>query len=182
MITLPFHDIAGLEVPSTTPVFEAFLTAHILAGLVCVATGIIAALSRKGRGRHAMAGKVYFAGICVVFSTATALAIMRWREDYGLFLIGLVAFGVALTGVLARERHWPGDTAHITGMGGSYVALLTAFYVDNGKQLPLWDRLPTATFWILPSAVGVPLMWRAVRRHARQDSEPDAAHQTIGSK
>ena len=28
-------------------------------------------------------------------------------------------------------------------MAASYVALLTGFYVDNGPQLPLWDRLPT---------------------------------------
>src|SRR5713226_5732494 len=31
---------------------------------------------------------------------------------------------------------------HIVGMGLSYVLLLTAFYVDNGKNLPLWNRLP----------------------------------------
>ena len=30
---------------------------------------------------------------------------------------------------------------HITGMGTSYVLLLTAFYVDNGKNLPLWRDL-----------------------------------------
>jgi hypothetical protein len=54
----------------------------------------------------------------------------------------------------AEQRHWPGDTAHTAGMGGSYVAMLTAFYVDNGKQLPVWDRLPTITYWLLPAAVG----------------------------
>jgi hypothetical protein len=64
------------------------------------------------------------------------MAVMRWREDYHLFLIGTVAFSAALTGFVARRRHWPGDAAHIIGMGSSYIALLTAFYVDNGKQLP----------------------------------------------
>jgi hypothetical protein len=33
-------------------------------------------------------------------------------------------------------------------MGGSYIGMLIAFYVDNGKQLPLWDRLPTAAYWL----------------------------------
>ncbi len=33
--------------------------------------------------------------------------------------------------------------------------MLTAFYVDNGKSLPLWQDLPaTLTYWLLPSAVG----------------------------
>jgi hypothetical protein len=41
---------------------------------------------------------------------------------------------------------------HISGMGASYVLLLTAFYVDNGKNLPLWRELPQWAFWILPSA------------------------------
>ena len=47
-------------------------------------------------------------------------------------------------------------------MGIGYVAMLTAFYVDNGPHLPLWDRLPPITFWFLPSAVGVPIVIRAV--------------------
>jgi hypothetical protein len=99
-----------------------------------------------------------------VFATATAMAVMRRREDYPLFLIGTVAFAAALTGLTARRRHWHGDTAHIIGMGGSYIALLTAFYVDNGDQLPIWDRLPTVTYWILPSLIGIPLIHRALRR------------------
>ena len=49
-------------------------------------------------------------------------------------------------------------------MGGAYVAMLTAFYVDNGPHLPLWDRLPVLTFWLLPSAIGAPIIARAVIR------------------
>jgi hypothetical protein len=49
-------------------------------------------------------------------------------------------------------------------MGISYVAMLTAFYVDNGPHLPLWDRLRYLTFWLLPAAIGTPLTARAVIR------------------
>jgi hypothetical protein len=42
--------------------------------------------------------------------------------------------------------------------------MLTAFYVDNGKNLPLWRELPVIAFWILPSAIGVPLMLYALLR------------------
>lgn len=168
MLTLLAHPVAGLDVGSNSPVFLVFVGIHVVAGLISVVTGAVAALSPKGRGRHSTVGKVYFEGICTVFATATALAIMRWSEDYGFFLIGLAAFALALTGFTARVRHWPGDNVHIVCMGGSYVAMLTAFYVDNGKHLPLWDRLPTFAFWVLPSAVGAPLIIRAIRRRSRE--------------
>jgi hypothetical protein len=53
-------------------------------------------------------------------------------------------------------------------MAGSYVALLTGFYVDNGPNLPLWDRLPTWSFWLIPTAVGAPLtVWALYRNVSR---------------
>ena len=50
-------------------------------------------------------------------------------------------------------------------------ASITAFYVDNGPHLPLWDRLPVWAFWVLPSAIGAPLIVRAVIR-ARRPRDP----------
>ena len=50
-------------------------------------------------------------------------------------------------------------------MAGSYIALFTGFYVDNGPQLPLWDRAPHLAYWLLPAAVGAPLTWRALLRN-----------------
>ena len=50
-------------------------------------------------------------------------------------------------------------------MGLSYIFLVTAFYVDNGKSLPLWRDLPQVTFWLFPSAVGLPIILYALRRH-----------------
>lgn len=35
-------------------------------------------------------------------------------------------------------------------LAGSYVALLTGFYVDNGERLPVWSQLPHLACW-LPS-------------------------------
>lgn len=158
-------DVLGIHVPSTAPVFLAFLAVHVTAALAAVVSGAWAALARhKTRGRHSRLGGVYFAALCVVFATATGMAVMRWREDHRLFLIGAVSFGAALIGRMARRRRWPGDAAHVIGMGGSYIAMLTAFYVDNGPQLPIWDRLPTAAYWLLPGLVGVPLIYRALHR------------------
>jgi hypothetical protein len=156
--------IFGDHVGSIAPVFLAFLAGHVLAGLTAVITGAVAALTRKGSPRHIRAGRWYYRAITVVFATATVLAVMRWRQDYYLFIIGVVAFTAATIGVQHRRRRRPGDTGHIVGMGIAYVAMLTAFYLDNGPHLPLWDRLPTLTFWLLPSAIGAPIITRAVIR------------------
>ncbi len=91
---------------------------------------------------------------------------MRWRHDYYLLIIGTVAFTAATIGSQHRRRHRPGDTGHITG-GTSYVAMLAAFYVDNGPRLPLWDRLPASAFWLLPSAIAAPIITRAAYEPGR---------------
>lgn len=47
----------------------------------------------------------------------------------------------------------------------SYICLVTPFYVDNGKNLPLWKELPPIAFWLLPAAIGIPLTLRALFWH-----------------
>ena len=169
--------ILGDQVGSTAPVFLAFLAVHVLAGLTAVVTGAVAALVRKGSPRHIRAGRWYYLAITVVFVTATVLAALRWRQDYYLFIIGAVAFTAAPIGYQHRRRHRPGDTGHIAGMGIAYIAMLTAFYVDNGPHLPLWDRLPAFMFWLLPTAIGAPIIARAIiharTRHAPLQDAPD---------
>jgi len=156
--------ILGIEVGSTAPLFLAFVAVHVLAGLVAVFAGATAAFSGKGSARHVRAGRWYLRVITIVFATAVVLTAIRPRQDYHLAIVGLVAYGAAVVGYQHRSRHRPGDAPHITGMGVSYVAMLTAFYVDNGPHLPLWDRLPTLAFWLLPGAIGLPIIARALRR------------------
>ena len=163
-------DVVGIHIPSTSPLFLAILAAHVGAALIAVISGAGAAsIRRKGRGPHTRFGQVYYTAICVVFVTATCLALMRFRQDYHLLILGVLAFAAATTGILARRRHWRGDAVHITGMGGSYIVMLTAFYVDNGKHLPVWDRLPTPTYWLLPAIIGAPVIWRSTRNHTARD-------------
>jgi hypothetical protein len=64
------------------------------------------------------------------------------------------------------KRRWPGWVRfHICGMGASYVLMLTAFYVDNGKNLPGWRELPAIAYWTVPAFVGVPIIIWALLRH-----------------
>jgi hypothetical protein len=171
--------ILGIEVPDGRPVFLATLAVHVAAGATCVMAGALAASAGKRPARHPRAGTVYVWGLAVVFATAAVLAGLRWRQDWHLFLIACVAFGLAATGWMARRRRrhrWM--LIHGSGMAGSYIALLTGFYVDNGPQLPLWNRLPHWSFWFIPAVVGIPLTWRALHRNGALPirTRPAAGH------
>lgn len=157
--------ILGLPVGSTTPVFLAVLAVHVAAALTAVVSGLLAAISAKGGGRHVHAGRLYYRALIVVFGTALILAGLRPRQDWHLALIGAIAVAAAAVGVRHRRLHRPGDTGHIIGMGASYAAMFTAFYVDNGPHLPVWDRLPTIALWLVPGLIATPLIARAVTRH-----------------
>ena len=98
-----------------------------------------------------------------VGSTAPAfLAILAIHVIAG--LTAVITGAIAALTRKGSRRHRPGDTGHIAGMGIAYTAMLTAFYVDNGPHLPLWDRLPTLAFWLLPSAIAAPIITRAILR------------------
>jgi hypothetical protein len=158
--------VAGIDIPSTSPVFLTVAAVHILLGLTCTLTGIIAMLSRKRAGRHPRYGTIYFWCLAGVFLTAASLAAVRWAEDYHLFALGALSFAAACLGRQARRqrwRHWV--RLHISGMGTSYVLLLIAFYVDNGRSLPLWRELPPFAYWLIPAGVGIPLIGRALLWH-----------------
>jgi hypothetical protein len=145
---------------------EVVLAIHVAAGLTCVVAGAVAASARKRPGRHPAAGRIYLGALAVLVVTAGIMAAIRWPDDVHLLVIGSVAAAFAFGGWRARRRHRPGWVRwHAIGVGGSYIALLTGFYVDNGPQLPIWDRLPSWAFWVLPSVVGIPLIARALRRY-----------------
>jgi uncharacterized membrane protein len=158
--------VLGIPIPSTDPVFLAIVGVHVLFGLAAVTAGPVAMLSTKGRGRHSNWGTIYFWCLFGVFATMSALSFMRWAENYHLFILGALSFVSAYFGRSAARRRWrQWPRLHLTGMGASYIVMLTAFYVDNGKNLPLWKELPEIAFWLLPSAIGIPLILYALFRH-----------------
>jgi hypothetical protein len=161
--------VAGLIPPGSTG-FHLLLAVHIAAALTCVVTGAAAALSPKRPGRHPRLGTLYYRSLTVVVASAAWLAALRWPQDAYLLVLGSLSFAAATLGRTARRRRWRWQRwrwvgLHLTGMGTSYVLLLTAFYVDNGKHLPVWQRLPHLAYWLLPSAVGLPLVARALARY-----------------
>ena len=158
--------LLGIPIPSSDPVLLEIVGVHVVFGIATVIVGAVAMLSNKGRGRHSNFGTVYFWCLFGVFVTMSALSFIRWAENYHLFILGALSFASAVFGRLAARQHWrQWPRLHLSGMGASYVLMLTAFYVDNGKNLPLWRELPQIAFWLLPGAIGLPLILRALYRH-----------------
>lgn len=163
--------VAGFPIPSTSPAFLAVVAVHVGLGLLAVVTGVLAMLSPKGPGRHPRSGSLYVWSLAGLALTSSGLAVARWPQDAQFFAMGLLALASAAYGRRARRLQRPGWKAHhIVGMGLSYMVMLTAFYVDNGKNLPLWRALPALAYWIAPGLVGLPIMALALSRHARRGS------------
>jgi hypothetical protein len=176
-------DLVGRLVPGAQHLSVAFvvlLLVHVPAGMTSVATGAVAAASKKRPWRHPRFGTIYFWALAVVFVSAGGMAALRWTEDRHLFVLGAISFGVASFGYAARKLQWDGwKSFHGLGMGISYVVLLTAFYVDNGPHLPLWDRLPAIAYWTLPTLVGLPLLVLGLRRNTRFSRDLRAAGRAL---
>lgn len=101
-------------------------------------------------------------------------------------ILGAAAFGSAWFGRSALRLRWQNWVRlHIAAMSLSYVVMLIAFYVDNGKQLPIWKDPPQSLYWLLPVAVAAPLIvWALlchplVRTSRRSGSERDVAEEGL---
>ena len=175
-------EIDGLRILDAGGLFLTALAVHVLAGAVCVVSGALAAFARKRPGRHPRAGTVYLCGLSVLVVTAGVMAIVRWPSDIHLLAIACLAGVFGGAGRCARRRRQRWMRWHGIAMAASYVAPLTGFYVDNGPQLPLWDRLPPILYWVLPTVVGVPLTWRALLRNGavgRVSPRPEAGRSVV---
>jgi hypothetical protein len=62
-------NLLGIPVPSTDPVFIAFVIVHIAISLVAVISGLLAMFAEKTSTRHKKNGSVYFWSISFSFVT-----------------------------------------------------------------------------------------------------------------
>lgn len=112
--------MAGIEIPSADHAFLAMVGIHILLGLTCLVVGALAMSSTKRRGRHSSFGAVYYWCLSVLFGSATFLSIIRWAEDYHLFVLGALSFASAWLGRMSVRQGWPARfRVHLAGMGFS---------------------------------------------------------------
>jgi len=162
--------------------FSPMLGVHILAGLVCIVTGVMSMVSEKRAGLHPICGTVYHWGLAILIVSAGFLAAAAHSTDDGLLLVpGGVSFGASCLGRTARRRNWQTWLGtHIISMGCSFIAMLTAFCVEEGESLPALSAVPRLTYWLLPALVGTPFMVSAlVRRRLRYRSAALKPHRPL---
>jgi hypothetical protein len=168
-------DVLGIEVPSTSPLFLSIVGVHVIVGLAAVICGAVAIFAKKRRGRHSRFGTYYCWSVVLTVVSAAALTSMRFFENLDVMALGVFCLGAVVLGRSALQRRWRGWVRlHIAGMGLSYILLLTAFYVENGEDLPVWDRLPPLAYWLAPGVIGAPIVILALWLHplARKDANP----------
>ena len=122
--------------------------------------------AEKGGKNHSAFGKVYFWSMLSAFITVLILSFMRWPHNIDLLSIGVFAVASTYAGyrlTKTRKKNW--TRLHTILMGSSYIFLLTGFYVDNGKNLPLWRLFPQWFFWIFPAVVGIPIILKVLKSH-----------------
>lgn len=159
-------DLFGVPVPSDNKFFLTFIVIHIVFGLTCVISGLIAMLSKKTKGRHSKAGKTYYWGMTCLFITVVITSIMRWPHNIHLLIVGTFAYRLTYLGqhlTKTQQQNW--TRLHTICMGGSYILLITGFYVDNGKNLPFWNQFSELFFWLFPSSIGIPIIIYTFFRH-----------------
>lgn len=151
--------------------FNLFLITHIIAGLICLISGVVAMSSRKIKGRHTTSGEIYHWSYVIVFLTTVIMSIIHWVESAYLFYIGIFSYLLALIGYLSakiRWNNWLGS--HIGAIPGSYIGIVTATIVVNVPKMPLLNELPILLFWFLPTMIGTPLIFKVANIYKSKKS------------
>jgi hypothetical protein len=95
-------------------------------------------------------------GVCV---SAGTLAILDWSRLWWFLPIAVGSYAFALLGYVAAKRRWQGWLqAHLTGQGGSYIAMVTALFVVNWETLTGTRGVVSPWAWALPTVVGSPII------------------------
>src|SRR5438874_722780 len=109
------------------PVHDPVLALHIATGTTGLILGPLAMRAIKRRGLHTQLGEAYHWVMLAVCLSAAALAALAWHRLWWFLPIAVFSYANAFVGYLAAKRRWRGWLrAHIGGMGGSYIALVTA--------------------------------------------------------
>ena len=135
------------------------LALHIAAGTVGLVLGPLALGARKRPGLHTRAGETYHWVMLTVCLTAGLMALLDWARLWFFLPIGAFSYAFAFAGYLAAKRRWAGWLrTHISGQGGSYIAMVTALLVVNWESLTGSPGLTAPLAWILPTLIGTPII------------------------
>jgi hypothetical protein len=132
------------------------LVVHIVAGTAGLLLGAFVMVWRRGM-------TAYVLTVLVVCLSAIGLVLVSRPDLWWLIPVSALTFGLAVLGRESARRRFRGWThGYVHGLGGSYIAQVTAlvvvWLVVNGPVQGLAQLIP----WLAPTAVGTVLieLWR----------------------
>jgi uncharacterized membrane protein len=139
--------------------FDTALSFHIAAGSAGLILGPIAMFAPKRKGVHTRTGEVYYYLFVVLFISALALALIDFSRAWWLALVGAFSYYFARKGYRAAKERGPGWLIrHVSGQGGSYIAMVTALIVVNTQSISTGGSPLFLVPWFLPTIVGSPII------------------------
>jgi uncharacterized membrane protein len=139
--------------------FRAVLLFHIAVGTVGLVLGPIAMTALKGSRLHAWAGELYHWVMLAVCVSAAGLAWLDWERNWWFLPIAVGSYAFALVAYVAAKVRWRGWlTAHVSGQGGSYIAMVTAILVVNWQLFTGTSGRSSLWAWLLPTVLGSPII------------------------
>jgi hypothetical protein len=137
--------------------WHAILGLHIAVGTVgLLILGPVAMWAAKPTQWTGEAYHCVMLAVCVI---ACAMAVLDWKRIWWFLPIIADSYAFALLGYLAAKRRWRGWlVAHVSGQGGSYIAMLTAVLVVNWHTLTGTPGVHAPWAWILPTPIGSPII------------------------
>ena len=113
-----------IESSAGTFVADATLTAHVVAGVVALLSGLAAVVTRKGGRRHNKAGKVYV--FSMVFVVVTAIPLSVWIENWFLLAVAVFSGYLVVAGYRIVARRRAGLTEPVRADYATHGTMLTA--------------------------------------------------------
>ena len=125
---------------------------HVGAGITALIFAPLAMLTQKGGSAHRRWGRVYFWAMFVIFVSALALLVVR--PNVFLFIISILSFYGAFTGVRALRRKHPerGERAALLDWVAASVALVA------GVSFVVWGVLPLLNLSVSETPVAFSLL------------------------
>jgi hypothetical protein len=167
-------------------VYTVVIVVHGLLGTALLVVGFLALRAPKRRnGRHGRLGNAYFA----LLVTCLPLGMVIGSRHAGLSAFEIATpptLAMGLVGWVAMRRRprrflgRPWIAAHVGGMGGSYIGVVTASSFQSFGRLAPDSVVAAVVIFALPTLVGAPLIGGAIARRTPAGRQPPRRNARAG--
>ena len=143
---------------------------HIVSGFTVLLLGLVAMSAQKKPGVHTRAGEMYHGSILVTCLLASALSFLDWDRIWWFLPIAVGSYAFGFVGYLAAKVRWKNWLRwHVSGQGGSYIAMTTALLVVNWQAITGTPGVRSPLAWTLPTLIGATMItWVNIGIRKRQ--------------